>query len=241
MGTSKGYTPPTGHLWTDAKKAVTHMIKNNASSETIGNAMSKYVSAQRSNGGGIHRGKQESVARTGVKAAAFINAVQNYGLTEALKQSGLQELVAKTPDEVLVGLLDYFTEEGSTLDESVVRDSMSEIMREKFTDKNGDKNMEDQIKNINILDFMLQFVIKCIQKDFFSTFAEKILSQCKNTKEKMDMQNNIKNFIKIHIESNYTKQEIMSINWNSDQGRNIIEQMHENTANIFLKWGEDND
>lgn len=241
MGTSKGYTPPTGNLWKDAKTAVTNMVKNQANTNSIGNAVSKYVSALKSEGAAVYKSKQAAVSNAGAKSLGFINAVQNFGFNEALKQSELNELIGKSSDEVFIGLLDYFTGNGSSLDESAVRGSMAELMKEKFTDKSGEKSMEDLIKDINIQEFMMEFIIKCIQKDFFTSFAEQILLKCNGTNEKVVTQNNIKNFIKVYIESKYTKQEIISIDWNGQQGRNLVAKVHEDTLNIFLLWGEEND
>ena len=36
MGTSKGYQPPKGYLWSNAKRAVTNMVNSNFESSSIG-------------------------------------------------------------------------------------------------------------------------------------------------------------------------------------------------------------
>lgn len=51
MGTSKGYLPPTGYLWTDAKRDVTKMVKDNFTPSSIGKAISNFAKALNSSGG----------------------------------------------------------------------------------------------------------------------------------------------------------------------------------------------
>lgn len=238
MGTSRSYTPPTGNLWKEAKIAVGSIIRNNGSRDSIGNAVEKYYKAVRENEGNIYRNKKRIITATAVRAASFINLVHTQGLTKALEYSGLVNLVNKSLDEILIGLIDYFSENGSLLDEAVVRDSMCELMNEIFKDTLDIDEMEKKFKKIDPQEFIMDFIIKCIQKDFLTSFSEKILSKCRNIKQYTLIQNNVKEFIKVAIKNRFTKKEIISIDWNGDEGKGFITQLYDDTIDIFLTWSD---
>lgn len=238
MGTSKSYGPPTGHLWKDAKTAVTGIVKNNGSTSSIGTAVSKYVKAIRDNNGSMYHSKQGAISRAGSRLAGFVNGVQVFGLNDALKRNGLENLIGKSPIEIYIGLVDYFTDEGSSLNEAVVRDSMCEFMSDIFEDVYEIEKMEEVFREIDIQDFIRNFIIKCIQKDFLTTFSEKILAKSRDCKQNIQIQDNIKEFIKITIENNFTKKEITNMDWNGGAGREFISTIYEDTLKIFVVWSD---
>jgi hypothetical protein len=238
MGTSKSYILPTGNLWREAKIAVSSIVRDNGSIDSIGNAVKKYYKAVRENGGNIYKNKQKTVTTTAERAAGFINLVHTEGLTKALEHSGLVNLIDKSLDEIFIGLIDYFSGNGSLLDEAVVRDSMCELMNEIFKDILDINKVEEKFKNIDPQEFIMNFIIKCIQKDFLTSFSEKILSKCKNSKQHTLIQNNIKEFIKVTIKNRFNKKEIVSIDWNGKEVKAFITKMYDDIIDIFLTWSD---
>lgn len=233
MGTSQSYTLPTGHLWNPAKRAVTNLIKENASEESVGKALKKHYRALRSNKGSYNSKNKKIVSSAG-RAANFFSDVKGLGLNEALEEHGLSNLIGKGFNDVFVGLLDYFTENNSSIDGTIARDSMAELMSEVMTRE----EFEENIYEIDINDFIKDFIIKFIQKDFLVHYAEKILAGCDNIDKTISIQNKVKDFIKSVVMKKYTPSEISEINWIGIEGRQIIKQIHKNTVDIFLMWGD---
>ncbi|HEY8361901.1 MAG TPA: hypothetical protein VIK77_03320 [Tissierellaceae bacterium] len=238
MGTSTSYNPPKGDGWREAKLAVNDIIRNSGSRDSIKNAIKEYYRVVREKEENIYRNRQRTITNTAIKAASFINLVHVQGLTNALKYNRLADLVDKSLDEILIGLIDYFSGNGSLLDEAVVRDSMCELMTETFKDVSDIDEMEKKFKDIDPQDFIIDFIIKCIQKDFLTSFSEKILSKCKNIKQYISIQNSIKEFIKVAIKNKFTTKQIISIDWNGDEATRFITQLYDNTIDIFLAWSD---
>ncbi|MFC5732339.1 hypothetical protein [Cytobacillus gottheilii] len=94
MGTSKGYSPPTGHLWSDTKRAVSGMARNNYSPDSIGKAMSNFSKANRSNGSG--KEGNSAIGASGTRAINFSGLVRNFGLDYALNEVGLS-IITRSP------------------------------------------------------------------------------------------------------------------------------------------------
>jgi len=233
VGTSQSYAPPTGHLWNPAKRGVTNLINENASSESIGKALRKHVEAVRSNKGTYNSKNQKIVSSAG-RAINFINDVQTMGLDAALEGHGLSNLIGKGFDEVFVGLLDYFVEDNSSIDGTIARDSMAELMSEMMSID----EFEEEINEMDMNNFIKDYIVKYVQKDFMVHYAEKILAACDNINKTISIQNKVKDFIKTVISQNYSPVEISKIDWKGQEGNQIINQIHKDTIDIFLMWGD---
>ncbi|MFW6026479.1 MAG: hypothetical protein ACOCRX_09060 [Candidatus Woesearchaeota archaeon] len=234
MGTSKAYTPPTGNLWTSAKRGVTNMIKQKASTESIGKALKKHIRASRSNSTSFSN-KNKTISSSAGRALNFISDVQNVGLDEALDDHGLNNLVGKNFNDIFVGLVDYFTDGYGTINEIIARDSIAELLNEYLS---NEEDIEAQLNNININKLIEDYIIKCIQKDFMNHYSEKILSQCENINETISIQDKIKDFIRMVVEENYFIEGLDTVNWNTQKGEEKIKEIHNKTLDIFLMWGD---
>lgn len=237
MGTSKGYSPPTGYLWSSAKRAVTSMINSNCSSESVGRAVAKYIQATKQGNGAILGSKNQLVANAGAKASNFFNYAQKYGLNESLREAGLQNLIGKSNEEVYSGLLDYFTESGSSLNESIVRDSMVEVMKDIFLDKDN-QSFDEIFNSLNMNDFIKSLIVKFVQKDFITNFSEKIESKCDNLDEYKKIEKDIKEFINSEIDSNYKAEDLNKIDWSGMEGREFINKKTTEVLEIFEMYLE---
>lgn len=240
MGTSKGYLPPTGYLWGDTKRAITSMAKNNFQRDSIGKAISKFADATMSNNG-ITSGGLSSFAISGSSAVDFFNYAKQYGFNETLNKVGLQDLIGKSNEEIYIGLLDYFTGDGSTIEKNIVRDSMSELLKEQMLDVNDEKDYDDIITNIDMNKFIADFIIKFIQKNFLINFSEKIEGLCKNLDEYVKAEKDIKDFIRVEIERKYTPEDLNRIDWKGNQGRDFMNKKCKDAFEIFKMWKEDLD
>src|SRR5690625_1222868 len=128
MGTSKGYSPPTGHLWADSKRSVTAMDRNNYSSSSIGKALSNFSKANSSKG--FSRKANSVISTSGSKILSFSGLVGTIGLYPALDEIGLTHLRGSNPQSIFEGLTDYFSEGTNSFQESIANQAMQEYMQE---------------------------------------------------------------------------------------------------------------
>lgn len=233
MGTSKGYLPPTGYLWSEAKREVTKMVKNNFSKESIGNALSKFSEINSTN-----KNQIKLISSSIQKAVSFFININEYGLDKALDNIGLKEELIKNKDGIYIGLLNYFSNDGSSIDKNIVRDSMSELLKELILDSN-EEDYDKIFLQIDINMFIENFLIKCIQKSFLTNFSEKINGLCKNLDEYIQAEKDIKDFIRITIENNYTFENLNKINWKGKEGEEFITKKCNEIYSIFKMWKED--
>jgi len=232
MGTSKGYQPPKGYLWSNAKRAVSSMINSNFESSSIGKAVGQYNQAARQGGGGGST-RQQALSTAGAKAANFFSIARSQGFSKALEEAGLSNLIGKSNEEIYSGLLDYFAGDGSSLDDAVVRDSMAELMKEMFLDVPEDKSFEEIINGTDMNKFVKDLITKFIQKDFLMNFSEKIEAKCKNIEEYKKAEKQIKNFIKAKIDTKYSVEDLSKIDWRGSQGKTFIHDRCNEVLKVF--------
>lgn len=233
MGTSKGYLPPTGYLWTKAKRSVTNMVNHNFESESMGKAVGNYARAVSGGSDRSHRSRVTRLAEVGSRAGEFFGIAQSEGIESALEKIGLADLTDRDSVEVYAGLLDYLTGNGSTLDDSVVRDSMSEVLKEEIERQLDEKEIGEIIEQIDMENFFMELITKFIQKDFLLLFAEKIQAKCGSVKKYKEAEQQIKTFIKKQISDGYVYKDISKIDWSGTQGKEFIEKRCNEVFTVF--------
>ncbi|MBJ7931853.1 hypothetical protein COO04_09950 [Bacillus toyonensis] len=235
MGTSKGYAPPTGYLWSDAKRAVSYMGRNNFTPSSVGKAISKYSQALK---GMKNSSNNINIGGTGAKAINFIDLVKNYGFTTALENIGLKHLIDKKPDEIYVGLTEYFAGSKNSLLEGIAQQSINELMAEILADVQTLEEYDEIFLSINKEEFIREFIIKFVQNSFFTTFSEKIISMFDNLNQFDGVQDTIETYIRTTIENDYTLEELQHIDWAGEQGSKIIDQKCDGALQILTVWSE---
>lgn len=223
MGTSKGYIPPKGYLWKDAKSAVTNMAKNNFDNESIGKCLKKYSEA-RSSSGGTKQSKQ--VVSSGSKMMNFIGLLNKNGLNSTLEEIGLKNLIGKDNNEIFMGLIEYFSPKTESVEDSIVRDCVSEILT--------DVDIFDDNSLISDKDLLQKFLITYVQKSFISSFFEKIQGLCGSINKTNRAIDEIKNNIRITLENKYSISELTNINWMSRSGKDFMNKICDEAFEIFI-------
>jgi len=236
MGTSKGYLPPTGHLWSDAKRAISSMNRNNYSSSSIGKAVASFARAY----SGTRNQGNSAIGASGSKALRFADLVKTIGLNNALNEVGLEHLVGKDPRTVFEGLVDYFSEGTDSLQQSIADQAMQEYMAEMMSSVRSKEELEDAFTKLESEVFIQDYLIKYVQVSFFTNFAEKINALCKDIGEALKMQERIKDFIGLEIAENYKQDGLKNMNWRGNEGREYIVKKCEEVWGIFERWGDSN-
>lgn len=236
MGTSKGYLPPTGHLWSDAKRAISSMKRNGYSSNSIGKAMSNFSKASGSNG--ARKESNSVIGSSGSKVVSFSNLVLSFGLNSALDQVGLSHLKGQGTQAVFEGLIDYFSEGTNSLQQSVANQAMQEYLEEMMEGVKNEGELEEAFANMETDIFIRDYLTKYVEVSFFTNFAEKINSMCKDIGETIKLQGRIKDFIRLTISGNYQLEKLGEMDWKGSDGRQYIERKCNDIWGIFESWGD---
>ncbi|MFJ7368282.1 hypothetical protein ACIQVU_02360 [Lysinibacillus sp. NPDC098008] len=235
MGTSKGYLPPNGHLWSDTKRAVSGIKRNGLSSDSVGKALSKFSKAT---GGGYRTAGQSSVGTSGGKALNFAGLVNAGGLDYALGEIGLSHLKGRDAESILDGLIEYFCEGSNDLQVEIADGALKELMEELFSEVTSNEQLEQVYKDMEPNFFIKEYLIKYVEQYFFANFAEKINSLCDGLNQTLAMQERIKEYIRLEIEESYQNDNLEDMDWRGNQGQRYIYSKCNEVWSIFEMWGE---
>lgn len=234
MGTSKGYLPPTGNLWSDSKRDVSMMIRNNFSSSSIGKAISSYAKANNST---ESTKKADSViSKSGTKILRFAGLVGSVGLNGALSQVGLSNLIGKEPQRIFEGLIDFFSEGTNSIQEVIANQAMQEYMEDLAGSVDSNEELEVVLSELESDLFIRDYLIKYIQSSFFSNFAEKIMSKMEDMNKVVQTQKRINDYISIEVTEEYKSERLINLDWKGREGKEYIDKKCREVCNIFEGW-----
>lgn len=166
MGTSKGYISPTRPEWSKAKRAVTTYSKNQDSISRA-KAVSAYAEAVRTSREN-RTGPSSSFASAAGNVLFFVTGISNNGVNETLHQFGRDDLIGKPPEMILNEMINQFTNNGSTVEDSLALAALSFALTELDIESTQD------LVNMDLDKFLLEVIIAFINHVFDFNFCERI-------------------------------------------------------------------
>jgi len=256
MGTSKGYQLPSGGNWTPLKKDATSFAKG-SSSVTAGVLLRQYIRAnggaraiahgrdygtrsaptgasrQSGRGGGGGGGAARNTARN---LGHFLSRLASVGLDQALREEGLSKLVGRPADEVAAGLLDVLTSPASTLDEAAARKALAalndELLAKADTYEDVQRILSESLDKQGlariIASFFGHYLYERFCRDFYEQWVRKVGSS-----EAARLLKSIKDYIRSALKAKFAARDITRVNWRSREGMRLIEQVMQDTLDIF--------
>lgn len=228
MGTSKGYIPPKSKEWRSSKTAVSRMINGNDNIEGVKKAVSEYAKAYSS----THLPLSKAGALIS-DMLGFFSEVKVNGLNNTLKREGLDNLIGKSNEEIYFGLIEYFCTDNSTIEDSVLRECVVDVL--------SDNEIVD-LENLEKLDgnkFIEDFIIKYIQVNFEVAFAEKVQGLCDSVDESKSKIREVNIYIDDTIRNLYKREEIVNINWRGEEGKLFIDKKCRECYELLMLFEEE--
>lgn len=228
MGTSKGYIPPKNQEWRKAKTSVTRMITGNDTIVGIKSAVSEYAKAY-----SLTHLNNSKVGYAVGNLIGFLFNIKENGLEDTLHKEGLENLIGKSNEEIYLGLIDYFCEDNSTIEDSVIRECIVEI----FND-NDIVDFEDMDK-LDGNNFIKDFIIKYIQVNFEVAFSEKIQGLSESIEESKLRIKEVNQYIDDTIRNLYDVDKLLGINWRGQDGANFINKKCKECYELIMIFEEE--
>lgn len=250
MGTSKGYTMPTGGEWTPLKTEASKFVKDTGHSGSGTNStspqhlVSRYLNVLRntgyggsgesgsgSGGGGIGR----AATQTGQRLGNFLSRVSEIGLAETLKEFELSDLIGKSAEEVTIGLTDAFTNPASSLDDEAARVALYELYQELLEKSENFEDVDTAFTQVvdepgiikTIADFFGKYIYRIFCRDFYEGWQKK--AGADQARQKLD---EVKGYIFSSIRTRFVGEKANK-NWSRADGLRMSEQILKDTRYIF--------
>ena len=220
MGTSKGYIAPTRIQWTQAKRAVTQMLRN-GDSDSIAKAGSKFASAMKAD---ATSGSTFTNAATGILSLA--RDVANHGTEFALNQINRSDLIGKPSAEIWDELLHEYTHNGATIEDALAADALSKALENlQITDLEqlGDIPQETLLKEM-----LVDYVI--VNFDF--RYAEKI-GKDRTPADAHRIMEEMQDYIKSNLYEGLSCSDIKSIDFTNLAGSEYVDKALVDAYSVF--------
>ena len=246
MGTSTGYTMPSGGEWAPLKTDVTEFAKQGGS-KSPASILKGYLSAAggrdgisrgsghgRGGGGGV--GGRGSVIGTARSVGGFLNRVHAVGLDEALREIGLPHLIDKNASEIASGLLDSLVGPASTLDEAAVRAALDDLNEELLGDAETYEDVEriltESVDSRGLVQIIGSFFGHYIYERFCRDFYERLVKRA-GPSQAADSLDSIKDYVESSLRAKLVNRDATKVNWRGAEGSRITGEILQETVEIF--------
>ncbi|WP_088224919.1 hypothetical protein [Desulfosporosinus sp. FKB] len=224
MGTSKGYIAPTKPEWSNAKRAVSSYLRNR-DSESKAVAVQKYAEAMNVSGGAIN----SSFASAAGNVLGFVRSIGQNGLDNTLSTFGRDDLIGKEPGYVLSELLNQFTNNAATIEDSMAADALSQAF------DNLDIVSIDDLGTTDLDALLREMVTEFININFDLRFDEKI-GHGRTPAEKASILKEVHSYIADTIHDLLSKQEIKKMDFANMITSNIVQRVLKEALNICTNF-----
>lgn len=236
MGTSTGYSLPKTGNWPEAKREVTAWGSSGASTPAqMGRVMGDYVQAHGGAGAAVQQSTMASQA--GARFGGLLSGIRNEGLGSTLENAGLGHLVGRPASEVMQGMQNYLTGDGSTLDDELVRGAFNDFQEEIIGQYETYEELDAALTRIAVMDTIGETMERLfghfVYKKFKRDFSERLLKAAGGVKQANRRLRDIKDYIYDTIRAKLHGRDLNQINWQGREGLQIAEEIHTNVWRVF--------
>lgn len=217
-----------------ARRDLTNYIKNR-NPQNFKKASRSYV---RSFGGGKRASKTAiSGKSSGARFSGFLSGVANQGIDRTLESYGLSDCIGKSADYVLTKIADLIAPSGATNEEAAAREAIIEslsYLHDHFELHDKDIAELDSISKLDFEFVIKEYVSSYIFNRWLHELGLKFEEKSASTRELIETENEAREYIKEAVKLDFSKIDLLKIDFNSGQGRALMEKIFDE-AYIFIE------
>lgn len=224
MGTSKGYIAPKKTEWSKARRAVSTYLRNR-DEESKADAVRKYAEAMKISGSSV----SSSFSVSAGNILNFVKAINSSGIDNTLHSLGRDDLIGQDPEVVLNELLNQFTNDAATLEDSLAAAALSQAF-----DNLKIETIED-LGSIDIDVLLREMVTEFININFDLRFEEK-MGKGRTPSEKSNIMEEMHNYIADIIHAVLSTEEMKQLNFAKMEAETIVQKTLTNAINTCVDY-----
>lgn len=250
MGTSSGYSPPTGGDWNSLKRHLRNLSDDMKNDTEVKIVISKFIKAiggpeafaaagrPSSSAGGTTQRSFSSASARKVSSSAlnFIGDASRVGLHQALADRGLVNLEGKSLGEIKETLIEFFSEPAVDGDAEAASRAVAKVFEDIFERVESEVELEHIFSNILSANeseiFLCSFYEHYIYELFARTFFEDTMS--KFGKEKaIELLETVQDTIKAKVQRHQCTKDLSTIDFKSAEGQLFVQGILQNILAIL--------
>jgi hypothetical protein len=258
MGTSKGYSAPTGGAWTKLKRDVSRFARGDSPPRKtpdprIGNFLSELIvalggsaaiahAASRRAAAGVGGGPiGASAARTGAALGGFATAVGDAGLDEALERFDLEDYADRPADEVVDALVERLADVPTGLDDAAAQEALTLLLNELRGDAATKQDLETAYRNavqtLGVRGLMVRYFGYYLYMLWCRTFIERLNRDPDRPNLAATKSAQVREFILNETATRIGEAQLNVADWTSPEGHAMAEVVLEETFMVFESAG----
>lgn len=236
MGTSTGYSLPKTGNWPNAKREVTAWGGSGTSTpEQLGRVTGEYVQAH---GGARAAAQQSPVAnQAGARFGGLLSGIRSEGLGSTLEDVGLGHLIGRPASEVMQGVKNFLTGDGSSLDDELVRGAFDDFQEEIIGQHDTYEELDAALTRIAAIDTISENMERLfghfVYRKFKRDFSERLLKATGGVKQANRLLRDIKDYIFDTIRAKLHGRDLTQVKWRSREGLQMAEEIHTSVWRVF--------
>ncbi|WP_288593420.1 Qat anti-phage system associated protein QatB [uncultured Victivallis sp.] len=228
-------TPPLLPSWRVSKTVTGRYARGTGNVSAVGRSYVRAKNGSRVAASSVRAGKN-SLQRLG----AFLADVSRNGLNNTLVEYGLQALAGRNATFVFSGIAEHLLPPGNDFDEGVARQAIEDALEALFNkcEEAGNYDCLEQLSSEDISDSIEKFVTGYIYRKWLQELGACIEKNSVSEMEALRLEKEIKVFVKDSVHRALQAVDPLSINWNSNEGKSIIDNIYQD-AYSFIGEGEE--
>lgn len=238
MGTSADYSAPPS--WGGLKGDVTRAGHNRLTQARAGQLLRDHI-AQNGGSSRISTGRGQlgsgGTAKQIVRSfGGFVRQVADVGLAEALRQNGLQDLVGKSAQETLLGILSLCGGTDGSIDSVDARNAFSRTMDELCENAATASDLEAVLgtltDGVHMVELFMSFFANYLYEQFCRVFFGQLI-QKHGEQRAASFLGDILDYIKSALRNHALGRDAKGIDWFNADGERLTSQIMQDTFAIF--------
>lgn len=219
--------------WGKSKGALTRIAKSTSGS-SIQKAGRKYV-----NGLGGRRGATRAAAQgriTGGIYANFLGSIASGGISNALQNLNLDNLVGRSSEEICLAIVDAIAPTGSTNDEAIARDALIstlDSLYNKLQENGSDFTNIDSLSLDQIKETLIEYVSNYVFNKWMYELGSAIEKGSVTESDAINLETEVKDLIYIETFERYRDVPVETFNISAQSNNAMIEEIFQTAYSIL--------
>lgn len=219
--------------WKYAKNVMSRYASKGSGQGGPARAGRAYIRAE----GGAQKAAQsvKSGKTTARKLATFFTTTARSDISQGLNSIGLGHLIGKDVDTVFSGLIDALLDNGVNFDENIAREAIEGALTSFYEQCSENQNFEslehltpEQLKRA-IENFVSGYIYKRWLQELGNCIERKAVSETEAVKLEVEVKIYVRDLVNLELDS----RNILSIDWNGDEGRQIVDSLYEDAYSLI--------
>lgn len=219
--------------WGDAKSVMSRYASRGSGQSSPAGAGRAYIKAK----GGAQKAAQSVISgkSTVRNLANFFATTAQSNISQGLNSIGLGHLIGKNIDTVFSGLIDALSGNDADFDENIARQAIEDALTSFYEQCSENQNFEsfehltpEQLKSA-IENYVSGYIYKRWLQELGNCIERKAVSETEAVKLEVEVKIYVRDLVNLELDS----KNILSIDWNGDEGRQMIDSLYEDAYSLI--------